>query len=66
MCGSTKQVDRNPLEIRRMARSLSRTSKIIVKVFIRFNRRHEMIEAERDALCRRESVGHAHRVLNLH
>ena len=49
-----------------MARSLSRPSKVIVKVFIRFNSRHEVIESERDALCRCESVGHADCVFNLH
>ena len=66
MFGSAGKLDRTPLEIRCVARSPSRSSKIIVKVFIRFNGRHEVIVSERYALCRCESVGHADRVFDLH
>ena len=54
------------LQIRRRARGLSCASEVVVKVFVGLNGREEVIVSERDALCRRESVGHPHRVFNLY
>lgn len=54
------------LQIRRRARSLPRSSEIVVKVFIGFNGCHEMVISKRDALRGGECVGHADCVLDLH
>ena len=53
------------LQIRRRARSLPCPSEIVVKVFVGLNGRQEVIVSKRDALGRRESVRHPHRVFDL-
>lgn len=53
------------LEIRRRARGLSRSSEVVVEIFIRFNGSREVVVPKWYALGCRERVGHADSVLDL-